>query len=78
MATASIRKTLKRAEYAAIQAMSDEQLEEIIAGYPPDPEFDAAIRLLTDDELQAANDELIDRDQILAIGRHRSTDTPCS
>lgn len=54
--------------------MTEEELEAEIAKHPPDPAFDAAIPYLTDAELELALDDLLTRDQILALARNRGAD----
>lgn len=72
MASYAQRKTLKRAERAWYESMSIEELEAICAA-DPDPEFDAALALLTDAELEMALDDLLTRDQIIGIAASRRT-----
>lgn len=52
MATAAARKALRQAERRMLESMSDAELLAIIDGEPPDPEFESALTLLTDAELE--------------------------
>lgn len=72
MATHAQRKALRRAERAQYESMSIEELEAICAA-DPDPEFDAALALLTNVELDLAMDDLLTRDQIISIAASRRT-----
>lgn len=72
MAAHSQRKALRRAERARYESMSIEELEAICAA-DPDPEFDAALALLTDAELEMALDDLLTRDQIIGIAAGRKS-----
>lgn len=73
MATAATRKTLRSAERMWIEAMTDDELEAVIASYPPDPEFCAAIEKLSETELEMAIDDIIDREQIMSIAAGRTS-----
>lgn len=76
MATRATRKTLMKAEKAMFAAMTDAELEALIASEPPDPEFDAALELLSVKELEWFIDSPhATREQVLSLATGR-TETP--
>lgn len=72
MATKTFRQTLMRAERARYEAMTEAELAAEIANGPPDPEFHAALKMLSEAELELFLDGLFSRKQILSIAADRA------
>lgn len=70
MATANHRRTLRRAEAAAIRAMSDEQLQALTGTTPEqDEEYSRKVAHLSDETLEAAidGDPVAERAVLIAL-----------
>ena len=63
-----IERQAHAAERAALEALSDAELDALIATFPPDPAYEAAVERLSDVDLERALAGELDRAAILRLG----------
>lgn len=68
---AELERTQQRQERQWLQSLSDAELAALIAESEPDPVFEAAVRLLHEDELEQALEGELDYDAILRLAKGR-------
>lgn len=54
---------------ASLEALTDEELDALLAARPPDPEFEAAVRSLSDDDLDRAWAGILNEETIYQMYR---------
>lgn len=57
---------------AELDVLSDEDLDALIGAHPPDPEFEAAVQILSDGELDRALEGKLDTQTIRRMYRQRN------
>ena len=64
----------RAAEEARLKRLSDDELAALIARMPPDPDYEAALRAISDDDFARVLAGELDRAAVLRLGRVRHAD----